>query len=162
MKSTASAASQHDQWQEVFDFDRQHLWHPYTSMAAPLPVFGVESAAGVRLKLADGSELIDGMSSWWSIIHDYHPTRLVKALQDQAETLSHVMFGGLTHQPAVELGKRLVEITPPGLETIFFCDSGSVAEFRRSSGQLECLSARGCGSGSEEMDQRARFVGDAS
>ncbi len=114
-------------WQELLDFDRGHLWHPYTSMTEPLPVFGVESASGVRIRLADGTELIDGMSSWWSVIHGYSHPRLVAAPQDQARTLSHVMFGGLTHRPAVELGRKLVELTPAGLDHLFFCDSGSVS-----------------------------------
>jgi adenosylmethionine-8-amino-7-oxononanoate aminotransferase len=92
-----------------------------------LPIYGVESAEGVRIRLADGRELIDGMASWWSVIHGYSHPRLIKALSDQAESLCHVMFGGLGHRPAVELGKRLVELAPAGLEKVFFCDSGSVA-----------------------------------
>jgi adenosylmethionine-8-amino-7-oxononanoate aminotransferase len=112
---------------EILAFDRKHLWHPYTSMINPLPVFEVESASGVRIKLRDGPELIDGMASWWSVIHGYSHPKLVSAIQEQAETLSHVMFGGLTHKPAVELGRKLVELTPEGLERVFFCDSGSVA-----------------------------------
>ncbi len=116
-----------EEWQHLLDFDRDHLWHPYTSMIDPLPVYGVESAAGVRIKLADGRELIDGMASWWSVIHGYSHPRLVAALQDQARTLSHVMFGGLSHRPAIELGRKLMELTPSGLDRLFFCDSGSVA-----------------------------------
>ncbi|RZW25920.1 MAG: adenosylmethionine--8-amino-7-oxononanoate transaminase [Desulfobulbaceae bacterium] len=114
-------------WQELLAFDRAHLWHPYTSMTEPLPIYGVESAEGVRIRLADGRELIDGMASWWSVIHGYSHPRLIEALQDQAESLSHVMFGGLGHRPAVELGRRLVELTPAGLDKVFISDSGSVA-----------------------------------
>ncbi len=127
MKPTPPAEQRNDLWRTMLDFDREHLWHPYTSMLDPLPVFGVESAAGVRLTLADGRKLIDGMSSWWSVIHGYSHPRLVKVLQDQAETLSHVMFGGLSHEPAVALGERLLHVTPEGLTKIFFCDSGSVS-----------------------------------
>ena len=111
----------------LWEFDRRHLWHPYTSLTDPLPVFPVKETNGVRIILEDGRELIDGMSSWWSVIHGYSHPKLVRALKDQAETMSHVMFGGLTHRPAVELAQRLVALTPEGLDRIFICDSGSVA-----------------------------------
>ncbi len=111
----------------LLEFDRQHLWHPYTSITDPLPVVEVVSAKGVRLRLADGNELIDGMSSWWAVIHGYNHPVLIDAIKSQADKLCHVMFGGITHQPAVELGRLLVEMTPAGLERVFFCDSGSVA-----------------------------------
>lgn len=109
------------------DFDRRHLWHPYTSIRDPLPCYPVESADGVRLKLADGRELIDGMSSWWCAIHGYNHAALNKALLDQAQKVSHVMFGGIAHQPASELAKRLVDITPAPLQNVFLADSGSIA-----------------------------------
>lgn len=111
----------------LLHYDRAHLWHPYTSMTDPLPVYAVESASGVRLRLMDGRELIDGMASWWSVIHGYSHPVLVAALREQAERLSHVMFGGLTHAPAVELAELLVEMSPAGLDKVFLCDSGSVA-----------------------------------
>jgi len=113
--------------QEWLDFDRTHLWHPYTSMTNPLPVFPVVSASGVRLKLADGRELIDGMASWWSAIHGYNHPRLNTAMKTQIDQMSHVMFGGLTHPAAVTLGRKLVDLTPEPLQHVFFSDSGSVA-----------------------------------
>lgn len=109
------------------DFDRDHLWHPYTSMTEPLPTYPVASAEGVRIRLEDGRELVDGMASWWCAIHGYNHPRLNEALERQLRSMSHVMFGGFTHEPAVRLGQTLVDITPAGLEHLFFCDSGSVA-----------------------------------
>lgn len=112
---------------QILEIDRQHIWHPYASMTQALPQYVVKSASGVRLTLADGRELIDGMASWWSVIHGYSHPVLVKALQTQAEQMSHVMFGGLTHEPAARLTKQLVGITPTALQKVFFSDSGSVA-----------------------------------
>ncbi len=112
---------------EMLDFDRNHIWHPYTSMTDPLPVYPVVSANGVRLQLADGRELIDGMSSWWCAIHGYNHRVLNDAATEQLKSMSHVMFGGITHPQAVKLAKKLVEITPLPLDKVFFCDSGSVA-----------------------------------
>lgn len=107
--------------------DRQHVWHPYAAMPNPLPVFAVRSAKGVRLELEDGRSLIDGISSWWTCIHGYSHPRLNQAAQRQMEKMSHVMFGGLTHRPAVELAQKLIAITPEPLQHVFFSDSGSVA-----------------------------------
>ena len=111
----------------LVEYDRQHIWHPYSAIGADQPLWRVTSANGVRLKLADGTELIDGMSSWWSAIHGYNHQVMNQALKDQLDNMSHVMFGGLTHDPAIELAKLLVEITPSNIETVFFSDSGSVA-----------------------------------
>lgn len=107
--------------------DNNHIWHPYSAMNSDLPIYEVESADGVRLKLKDGRELIDGMSSWWCMIHGYNHPQMNAALEQQIKKMSHVMFGGLTHKPAIELTKKLLEITPQPLEKIFYSDSGSVA-----------------------------------
>jgi adenosylmethionine-8-amino-7-oxononanoate aminotransferase len=107
--------------------DKKHIWHPYSAMDSDLPVFPVESAHGVRLILADGRELIDGMSSWWCAIHGYNHPLMNTALTRQLDSMAHVMFGGLTHKPAVELAEKLVEITPEPLQSVFFADSGSVS-----------------------------------
>ncbi|MEW8428062.1 MAG: adenosylmethionine--8-amino-7-oxononanoate transaminase, partial [gamma proteobacterium symbiont of Ctena orbiculata] len=110
-----------------FEFDKRHIWHPYSAIGADLPTYPVVSADGVRLRLADGRELIDGMSSWWCAIHGYNHPRLKRAIGEQLESMPHVMFGGLAHKPAADLARRLIEITPGPLQTVFFADSGSVS-----------------------------------
>ncbi len=109
------------------EFDSQHIWHPYTNLKSPTPVFGVESADGVYLNLSSGERVIDGMSSWWSAIHGYNHPVLNEAVKSQLNKMSHVMFGGLTHQPAIELCEKLIEITAPNLQCVFLADSGSVS-----------------------------------
>ncbi|MEH6576442.1 MAG: adenosylmethionine--8-amino-7-oxononanoate transaminase [Amphritea sp.] len=112
---------------DQIQFDQQHIWHPYSSMINPPAAYPVVSAEGVRLKLADGRELIDGMASWWSVIHGYNNPALNAAAHGQIDKMSHVMFGGITHEPAIELARQLVEMTAEPLQKVFLADSGSVA-----------------------------------
>jgi adenosylmethionine-8-amino-7-oxononanoate aminotransferase len=112
---------------DLVEFDKKHVWHPYTSMSDPLPSYLVESAEGVHIKLASGEKLVDGMSSWWSVLHGYNHPKLNQALIDQTQKMAHVMFGGLTHEPAINLCKKLIDITPEPLQKVFLSDSGSVS-----------------------------------
>ncbi len=132
--------------EEILALDRAHVWHPYAPVPTAVPPYVVDSAAGARLRLADGRELVDGMSSWWAAIHGYRHPALDAAVRGQLGRMSHVMFGGLTHEPAVRLARTLVDITPGGLEHVFLCDSGSVSvevaikmclQYQRSTGRPE-------------------------
>ena len=130
----------------LLDWDKAHLWHPYTSATAPLPVREVARTRGTRLYLRDGRALIDGMSSWWCALHGYGRRKLITAVQEQAGRMAHVMFGGLTHAPAVEAARKLLDMLPPsmrGLERVFWADSGSVAVEVALKMALQCQQGRG-------------------
>lgn len=131
-------------------FDQRHIWHPYTSMTQPLPVYPVVSAQECTLTLSDGAALVDGMSSWWAAIHGYNHPRLNQAMKQQIDSMAHVMFGGITHPPAVALCRQLVAITPEPLECVFLADSGSVAVEVAMKMALQYWQAKG--------ERRSRFL----
>lgn len=131
-------------------FDRDHIWHPYTSMSAPLPCYPIVAAQETSLQLADGRQLVDGMSSWWAAIHGYNHPRLNRALQAQMAQMSHVMFGGITHPAAVALCRRLLAMVPQNLQCVFLADSGSVAVEVAMKMALQYWQARG--------EKRQRFL----
>ena len=142
------------------DFDQQHIWHPYAAMPNALPVYPVRSAHGCIIELADGRKLIDGMSSWWAALHGYNHPRLNAAAQAQLQQMSHIMFGGLTHEPAARLAERLVGILPSGLDKIFFADSGSVAVEVAMKMALQYQQAKGLANKHQFAAIRAGYHGD--
>ncbi|MFC1602117.1 adenosylmethionine--8-amino-7-oxononanoate transaminase, partial [Pseudomonadota bacterium] len=146
--------------QDWKNFEQAHVWHPYAAMPASLPPFPVSSASGVRLKLEDGRELIDGMSSWWAAIHGYNHPVLNAAIQSQLEKMSHVMFGGLTHKPAAELAALLVQLTPEPLDQVFFADSGSVSVEVAIKMALQYWQAKGVKEKQSLLTVRGGYHGD--
>jgi adenosylmethionine-8-amino-7-oxononanoate aminotransferase len=146
-----------DHW---IQFDHDHIWHPYSAIGSGLPVFPVTAAEGVRLRLADGRELIDGMSSWWCAIHGYNHPQMNGAIRSQLDQMSHVMFGGLTHRPAAELAERLVAMTPGPLQTVFFADSGSVSVEVALKMAIQYWHDRGRGAKQRFLTIRGGYHGD--
>ncbi len=141
-------------------FDKQHIWHPYTAIADELPIFQVTHAKGVYLYLSNGKRLIDGMASWWSVIHGYNHPYLNQAISKQLENMAHVMFGGLTHQPAIDLAQTLLAITDKRLDKIFFADSGSVAVEVAMKMALQYFFAQGKQQKQQFLTVRSGYHGD--
>lgn len=137
--------------EEILQTDCRHIWHPYSKMESDIPVYPVSSASGVTIKLATGEELIDGMSSWWCAIHGYNHPSMNRALAEQTRSMAHIMFGGLTHDPAARLAKKLVELTPDPMQCVFFTDSGSVSVEVAMKMGLQYWNARG-------VPEKQRFI----
>ncbi len=143
-------------------FDAEHIWHPYTSTVHRYEMYPVVSAKGVRIKLADGRELIDGMASWWCQVHGYQHPEMNAALNHQIDTMSHVMFGGLTHKPAIDLARKLVDMTPGDLETVFFSDSGSVSVEVAIKMAVQYQLSKGCEGKRKILTVNGGYYGDTT
>ncbi|MDR0339348.1 MAG: adenosylmethionine--8-amino-7-oxononanoate transaminase, partial [Desulfovibrio sp.] len=146
--------------EDMLAYDRRHIWHPYTSALRPMRNRLAEAASGARIRLADGTELVDGMASWWCAIHGYGHPALMKALRDQARVMPHVMFGGLTHAPAVRLAHKLLAVAPACLEHVFFADSGSVAVEVAIKMALQYQQGRGAHNRKRILAVRGAYHGD--
>ena len=142
------------------EFDQKHLWHPYTNVTKPGPTFVVRESEGMYITLDDGTRLIDAMSSWWCMMHGHRNPAITKAIHDQLDRLPHVMFGGLTHDPAIDLGRKLLEITPDSLTRIFYCDSGSVSVEVAMKMAVQYQHAMGCEGRSQFATVRSGYHGD--
>ncbi|MGP5315413.1 adenosylmethionine--8-amino-7-oxononanoate transaminase [Psychrobacter faecalis] len=142
------------------DFDQQHLWHPYASLPPTYPNIVIDHAEGIYIVTNDGMRLIDGMSSWWATVHGYHHPKLNSAMIEQLGKMAHVMFGGLTHQPAIDLGKKLLSIVPDGLDAIFYADSGSIAVEVALKMALQYQIAAGCPNKNQFASTHSGYYGD--
>ena len=142
------------------DFDQQHLWHPYASLPPTYPNIVIDHAEGIYIVTKDGTRLIDGMSSWWASVHGYNHPKLNAAMIAQLGKMAHVMFGGLTHQPAIDLGKKLLSIVPDGLDAIFYADSGSIAVEVALKMALQYQIAAGCPNKNQFASTHSGYYGD--